>query len=434
MYRDAETETLPRDMIERRQTELLRRTVERALQSPYYGELLAREKVTPESIACRDDLRRIPFMTKEILRDNYPCGLVAVPREKLVRLHSSSGTTGRPTVIFHTLADITEWAELIARCMYMTGVRKNDIFQNMMGYGLFTGGIGFHYGAERLGALVIPAGPGNTQRQIMLMREFGTTVIHIIPSYALHFMKSLQEHDIDPQRDLQLKIAFLGAEPHSEETRQRVEEGLNVRAFNSYGLSEMNGPGVAFECTEKDGMHVWEDSYILEVIDPQTLEPVEDGQEGELVFTTLRREGMPILRYRSKDIASVLTAPCPCGRTHRRISRIKGRTDDMLIVKGVNMYPVQIEKVLMSLPDVGSNFQIVLDRKDYNDHMTIRVEVSADGFTGDMRDLEGLRRTITERLRSEILVTPAVELVEPDSLPKTEGKAVRVIDNRDQWG
>jgi phenylacetate-CoA ligase len=282
--------------------------------------------------------------------------------------------------------------------------------------------------------MVIPSGPGNTKRQIMLMKEFDTTVIHIIPSYALHMIKAFAEEGVDPKKDLKLRIAYLGAEPHSEETRRRVEEAFGVQAFNSYGLSEMNGPGVAFECTEKTGMHAWEDSYIMEVINPKTLEPVQEGDEGELVFTTLKREGMPILRYRSKDLAAVYTEPCPCGRTHRRITRIKGRTDDMLIVKGVNMYPVQIEKTLMAFSQVGTNFLITLDHKDYNDHMTVKVEVSPEMFTGDMKALQTLRKSITEKLRSEILITPEVQLVEPDTLPKSEGKAVRVIDNRKQWG
>lgn len=434
MFWDNYNETIDRFSLEKLQLKLLRQTVQQVQNAPYYRELFKKEGISPDTIRTLDDLRRIPFVTKDTLREQYPYGFLAVSRDEIVRIHSSSGTTGRPTVIFHTQNDINEWALLIARCMYMTGVRKSDVFQNMMGYGLFTGGIGFHYGAEKLGALVIPAGPGNTKRQIMLMREFETTVIHIIPSYALHMIKAFAEEGVDPKKDLKLRIAYLGAEPHSEETRRRIEDAFGVRAYNSYGLSEMNGPGVAFECPEQNGMHVWEDAYILEVINPKTLEPVKDGEEGELVFTTLKREGMPILRYRSKDLAAVYPEPCSCGRTHRRITRIKGRTDDMLIVKGVNMYPVQIEKTLMSFPEVGSNFLIILDHKDYNDHMTVKVEVSSAMFTGDLKPLQDLRRAITERLRSEILITPEVQLVEPDSLPKTEGKAVRVIDNRNQWG
>jgi phenylacetate-CoA ligase len=250
----------------------------------------------------------------------------------------------------------------------------------------------------------------------------------------LHFIKSLQDEGIDPKSEFKLRIAYLGAEPHSDETRLRVEAALGVQAFNSYGLSEMNGPGVAFECTQKHGMHVWEDNFLIEIINPTTLEPVKEGEVGEIVFTTLKREGMPLLRYRSKDIAAVITEPCPCGRTHRRLSRIKGRTDDMLIVKGVNMYPVQIEKTLMAIPQVGSNYLIQLDHKDFNDHMIVKVEVRAEMFHGDLKELQVLRKIITENLRSELLVTPEVELVEPGTLPRSEGKAVRVVDNRKQWG
>ena len=434
MFWDRQHETLERDSLKKLQLRLLKKTVEQAAKSPYYGALFKKKGISPGRIKGLDDIRRIPFVGKDELREQYPYGFLAVPKEKIVRMHSSSGTTGRATVIFHTASDINEWAELIARCMYMVGVRASDVFQNMMGYGLFTGGLGFHYGAEKLGALVIPAGAGNSRRQIMLMQEFETTVIHIIPSYALHLLETFRSLGVEPGKDLKLRIAFVGAEPHTEETRRRIEAAYGVKAYNSYGLSEMNGPGVAFECQQQCGLHVWEDSYIVEVIDPETLEPVRDGDEGELVFTSLKREGMPIVRYRTRDLAYIYPDSCPCRRTHRRISRIKGRTDDMLIVKGVNMFPVQIEKTLMAIPEVGSNFQIILDKKDDNDLMTIKVEVVSTMFTGDMQHLQGLRKRIIEELRSEILVTPEVELVEPDSLPRSEGKAVRVIDNRKQWG
>ncbi|MBN2468645.1 MAG: phenylacetate--CoA ligase [Deltaproteobacteria bacterium] len=434
MYWNVEKETMDRPSLAKLQIELLRRTVERAARSPYYQKVFQKEGLSPASIRTLDDLRRFSFITKDTLREQYPYGFLATPKDEIVRLHSSSGTTGRPTVVFHTANDINEWTELLARCMYMVGVRKHDVFQNMMGYGLFTGGLGFHYGGERIGALVIPAGAGNTKRQIMLMTEFHTTVIHIIPSYALHFIKTLEEMKIDPKRDLHLRIAFLGAEPHSEATRKRIEEGLGINGYNSYGLSEMCGPGVAFECQEKQGMHVWEDGYILEVIDPKTREPVKDGDEGELVFTSLTREGMPLLRYCTRDVAVVYPEPCACGRTHRKISRIKGRTDDMMIVKGVNMYPIQIEKTLMAISGVGSNFQIILDTKEDNDHMIVKVEVLNDLFTGNLQQLNDLKKRITNELHTELLVTPEVELVEPNALPRSEGKAVRVIDKRDKWG
>jgi len=305
--------------------------------------VLGGKGISPEDIRSLEDLRRIPFTTKEDLRRGFPYGFLAVPKDEVVRLHASSGTTGTPTVVYHTRRDLEVWADLVARCLYMVGMRKEDVFQNMMSYGLFTGGLGLHYGAERIGALVIPSGAGNSRRQITLMRQFGTTAIHIIPSYALKLLETFQEMGLDP-KEMKLRMAFVGAEPHTEEVRRRIEEAYGIDAFNSYGLSEMNGPGVAFECPYKEGMHVWEDSYILEVIDPETLEPVPDGEEGELVLTTLRREAMPLLRYRTGDLAFVYPDPCPCGRTHRRISRIKGRTDDMFIIKGVNVFPMQVDR------------------------------------------------------------------------------------------
>ncbi|HOO89769.1 MAG TPA: AMP-binding protein, partial [Syntrophales bacterium] len=295
-----------------------------------------------------------------------------------------------------------------------------------------TGGLGFHYGAEKLGALVIPIGAGNSKRQIQLMQDFQTTAIHVIPSYALHLTSVFQEVGVDPRKDTQLRIAFLGAEPHSEKTREKIEEFYGVKAYNSYGLSEMDGPGVAFECQYQNGMHIWEDNFIVEIINPDTLEPVPEGEEGELVMTTLLRNGMPILRYRTKDLTRIIPGSCECGRTHARIERIKGRTDDMLILKGVNIFPIQIEKKLMDVPGVGTNFLIILERKEFNDHMIVKVEMEKEIFSGDLKQLESLRRRIVEELKSDILITPKVELVEPGSLPKTEGKAVRVIDNREE--
>ncbi|MBN1827544.1 MAG: phenylacetate--CoA ligase [Deltaproteobacteria bacterium] len=432
MYWNREAETMPMERVRKLQDTLLRDTVAQAAGSHFYGERFAALGLTPADIRSVDDLSKIPFTTKDDLREDWPYGFVAVPREELVRMHSSSGTTGRATVIFHTADDLDAWTDLLARSMYMAGMRKGDVFQNMMTYSLFTGGLGFHYGAERVGALVIPVGAGNSKRQIQLMSDFGTTAMHIIPSYALHLSSVFEEMGLDPRRDTALKLAFLGAEPHSEETRRRVEDYYGVKAFNSYGLSEMNGPGVSFECSCQCGMHIWEDNFIVEVIDPKTMEPLDEGEEGELVLTTLKRRGMPILRYRTKDLTRIIPGDCPCGRTHRRIERIKGRTDDMMIIKGVNIFPIQIEKRLMDIPGVGSNFQIILERKDYNDHMIVKVEVQREIFTGNLKQLEDLRRKIIEELKSDILITPKVELVEPNSLPKTEGKAVRVIDNRER--
>ncbi len=430
MYWEKDVETLSRAKLEKMQLTQLKDTIGKAQKSFYYGKILKEKGLNVKSLRSLSDINKFPFTTKDDLREHWPYGFIAVPKEELVRMHSSSGTTGRATVVFHTANDIAVWANLLARCMYMAGMRKEDVFQNMMTYGLFTGGLGFHYGAEKIGALVIPAGAGNSKRQIQLMRDFETTVIHVIPSYALHLSTVFAELKVDPRRDTKVKIAFLGAEPHTEKMRKKIEEIYGYKAFNSYGLSEMNGPGVAFECPYQNGMHIWEDSFLVEIIDPKTLQPVADGVEGELVMTTLQREGMPILRYCTKDLTRIIPEPCACGRTHRRIERIKGRTDDMLILKGVNIFPMQIEKKLMEISGVGTNFLIVLDREGFNDLMTVKVEVDKKYFSGDMKQLDALRKKIVENLKNEILITPKVDLIEPDSIPKGEGKAVRVVDNR----
>jgi phenylacetate-CoA ligase len=314
----------------------------------------------------------------------------------------------------------------------MTGVRRSDVFQNTMGYGLFTGGLGFHYGAEKIGAMVIPSGPGNSRRQIELMQHFHTTVIHLLPSYALRLYGVFEEIGLDPKRETQLRVAFIGAEHHTEAMRKRIEEAYGIDAYNSYGLSEMNGPGVAFECKEKNGMHVWEDNFIVEVINPNTLEPVTCGEEGELVFTTLMREGMPFIRYRSGDLAAVYPEPCPCGRVHRRISRIKGRTDDMLIVKGVNIFPMQIEKVLMTIPEAGNNYQLFLHKERFLDKLTVRIEINPEFFDDNIIALTELQQRIANELRTEILIDAEIDLVEPGTIPKVDGKAIRVIDQREK--
>jgi phenylacetate-CoA ligase len=318
-------------------------------------------------------------------------------------------------------------AELIARCLVMAGVTRRDVLQNMMTYGLFTGALVMHYGAEKVGLLVIPAGPGNSERQLLLMQDFGTTVIHVTPSYALYFADFLEQKRIAPRRDLRLRKAFVGAEPYTEETRRKIEQGLGVTVYNSYGLSEMNGPGVAFECEHQQGLHLWEDNFLMEIVDPTTGRPLPDGQAGELVLTSLCREAMPLLRYRTRDVTSIHPGPCPCGRTHRRISRITGRTDDMLIVRGVNIYPQQIERVLMGLPALGRNYLITLHGLD---QMTVRVELAEAGFDGQVDHLTQLKHQIVEKLRAETMVKPKVELVPPGSLPISEGKAKRVIDQR----
>lgn len=429
MYWEKDIETVNRENLAALQLERLQKTLGQAAHSFYYDKLFKEIGLNTEDVRSLADLDKIPPTTKDDLREHWPYGFLATSRDELVRMHSSSGTTGRATVIFHTQGDIDAWTNLLARCMYMAGMRKSDVFQNMMTYGLFTGGLGFHYGAERIGALIIPAGAGNSKRQIRLLKDFETTVIHIIPSYALHLSTVFEELHIDP-KDTKIRMAFIGAEPHSEKMRQKIEDIYGFKAYNSYGLSEMNGPGVAFECPCQNGLHIWEDNFLVEILDPDTMKSLPDGEEGELVLTTLVREGMPIIRYRTKDLTRILPGTCPCGRTHRRIERIKGRTDDMLILKGVNIFPIQIEKKLMEIPGVGKNFLIILDREGYNDHMTIKVEVERQFFDGDLKHLEQLRRKIVEGLKSDILITPKVDLVDPDSLPQSEGKAKRVIDNR----
>jgi len=430
MFWEKDIETISRDQLRALQLERLQKTVETAVRSPFYRRLFKEKGLAPHDFKSLDDLQRIPMTTKDDLREEWPYGFLAVSKEEIVRMHSSSGTTGRAIVIFHTQSDLDSWTNQLARCMYMAGMRQKDVFQNMMTYALFTGGLGFHYGAEKLGAMVIPSGPGNSKRQIQLMQDFDTTAIHIIPSYALHLTQVFEEVGVDPKKDTRLKMAFIGAEPHSEQMRERIEDFYGVKAFNSYGLSEMSGPGVSFECPYQNGMHIWEDAYIVEIVNPDTLEPLPDGETGELVMTTLCRQGMPILRYRTKDLTRIIPDDCSCGRTHRRIERIKGRSDDMMILKGVNIFPIQIEKKLMEIPGVGGNFLIMLERKGFNDDMIIKVEVEREYFTGDLKKLETLRKTIVNELKGDILITPHVDLVEPNSLPTTEGKAKRVIDNR----
>ena len=432
MYLHPEMETMTRPQIEALQLQRLKDTVRHCMNSPFYKKRFEENNLSPDDIQSLDDLKKIPFTTKQDLRDNYPFGLAAVPLEKVVRLHSSSGTTGKPTVILHTQKDLDEWANAVARCLYMVGLRPHDIFQNSSGYGMFTGGLGFQYGAERLGMLTVPAAAGNTKRQLKFMTDFGTTALHAIPSYAARIYEVMQEVGIDPRRDTKLKTLIIGAEPHSDEQRKRIENMLGVKAYNSFGMSEMCGPGVAFECPEQNGLHIWEDYYIVEIIDPETLEPVPEGEVGELVLTTINREGMPLLRYRTRDLTRILPGECPCGRHHKRLDRMKGRSDDMIILKGVNIFPIQIETVLLQFKELGTDYLITLESLDSNDEMTVEVELS-QMFTDDYARLQLLTREITRRLKDEILVTPRVKLVPKGALPKQEGKAVRVKDLRKKF-
>ena len=428
-YWEEELETMPRSGLEKLQLERLKTAFGYAVQSPYYKKLFGELNLTVDSFKHIEDIRKIPFTTKEDLRNNYPYGLVGLPLRDAVRLHSSSGTTGNPTVIFHSQHDLDSWANLVARCLYSVGVRDTDVFQNTSGYGMFTGGLGFQYGAERLGCLTVPAAAGNSRRQIKFMQDFGTTVVHAIPSYAIRLADVFEEMELNPHRDTRLKTLVIGAEPHTEEQRKRIEDLLGVKAFNSFGLSEMSGPGVAFECECQNGLHLWEDAFYLEIVDPDTFEPVPDGEIGELVLTTLDRQAMPILRYRTRDLTRIIPGDCPCGRTHRRIDRVKGRTDDMFIIKGCNIFPMQIEKILLQTQEVGYNYLITLNTIENSDEMLIEVELK-DLFTDDYGRLENLAKTLRNRIRDEVLVAPKIKLVESGSLPQSEGKAVRVRDLR----
>ena len=431
-YWQPEIETMPREQLQRLQVEKLRKTIEVCLNSPFYGKRLGELGITPESIQTVEDIRKIPFTTKADLRDNYPFGLVGGNMEEAIRIHSSSGTTGHPTVVVYSRHDIDSWSNMIARNMYMVGCRKSDVFQNSSGYGMFTGGLGFQYGAEALGATTVPAAAGNSKRQIMFIKDFGTTCLHAIPSYAIRLAEVFREEGVDPA-STKLHTLFIGAEPHTDEQRRRIERLLGVKAYNSFGMTEMNGPGVAFECKEQDGMHLWEDNYIVEIVNPDTLEPVPDGEIGEMVLTTLDRTMMPILRYRTRDLTRIIPGQCKCGRTHRRIDRIKGRTDDMFIIKGVNVFPMQVEKILVKYPGLGSNYIITLETIDDNDTMTVEVELD-DMHTDVYPELQRMTRDIQRALKDEILLTPKVRLVKKGSLPVSEGKAVRVKDLREGRG
>ena len=429
-YWNQQIETMPRSGLEALQLQKLKTEIDYAFRTSFYSERLKKIGISgSDDIKTLDDLKRIPFTTKNDLRDGFPYGFLSIPKEQVVRLHASSGTTGVPTTIYFSRDDIKRWADYMARCIYGTGCDKNDVFQNMITYGLFTGGLGFHQGGEEVGMLVIPAGAGNTARQFKMMQDYGTTVLHATPSFLLHLETKMKEAGVE-RESLSIKRAFAGAEPYSEDTRRRIEALLKVDVYNSYGLSEMNGPGVAFECQCKDGLHIWEDGYIAEIVNPDTLLPVKEGEIGELVLTILCREATPILRYRTRDLTSFYSEPCECGRTHRRLRRITGRSDDMLIINGVNVFPSQIEEVIMSIKEVGNNYLIVVEKDGALDRMTVKTEVSADIFMDDTRPLNALKDRIKDTLQASISIRARVELHESGSLPVSEGKAVRVQDKR----
>jgi phenylacetate-CoA ligase len=431
MIYDVEYETMPREALEAIQLRRLKATLERVRATvPFYRERMAAAGIAPRDIQRLEDIRHIPFTTKQDLRDNYPFGMFAVPMDTVVRIHASSGTAGQPTVVGYTARDVNTWATLMARALVAGGATANDIIHNAYGYGLFTGGLGVHYGAEKLGASVIPVSGGNTKRQILIMRDFKPTVITSTPSYALHLAEVAEEMGVS-FKELSFKFGIFGAEPWSENMRQEIERKMNISAVDIYGLSEVIGPGVAIECHEaKKGLHVFEDHFLPEIIDPATGEVLPPGQTGELVFTSLTKEAFPVIRYRTRDITSLNPEPCICGRTHVRMNRVSGRSDDMLVIRGVNVFPSQIESVLMETSQVAPHYQLVVDREENLDTLTVRVEVGEGLFSDEVRQLQALERQIGKNIKETLGVSAKVKLVEPHTIQRSEGKAVRVIDNR----
>ncbi len=423
----SEIERLDREALARLQLERLQRTLAHAAANvAHYRTAFAAAGIRPEDLHSLDDLRRFPFTVKADLRDNYPFGLFAVPREQVVRLHASSGTTGKPTVVGYTARDVDLWAGLMARSLACAGVRPGDVVHNALGYGLFTGGLGFHYGAERLGCTVTPASGGQTERQVALIRDFGAQVLVATPSYALNLAEVAERMGFD-LADSPLRLGVLGAEPWSETMRAEIDRRLGIAAVDSYGLSEIIGPGVAMECHLRVGLHGWEDHFLFEVVDPGTLEPLPLGDEGELVITTLTKEALPMVRYRTRDITRLDPEPCACGRTHLRILRVTGRDDDMLIIRGVNLYPSQIESVLVGFPGIAPHYQLVVARQGALDHLTVEAEAE-DGRDEDQRSL--LAAQLRHHLKSMVGVSCEVIVRLPGELPRSDGKAVRVRDLR----
>lgn len=424
-------ETMPRREIEAVQLERLQATIERIYATvPFYRKSFDKAGIGPEDIKSLDDLQRIPFTTKIDLRDNYPYDMFAVPMEQVVRIHASSGTTGKPTVVGYTQNDIHTWAELIARSFSAAGATSRDILHNAYGYGLFTGGIGAHYGAEKLGMAVIPVSGGNTKRQITIMQDFKPTILCGTPSYILHLAEIAAEMGVD-FKDLHFKSGIFGAEPWTENMRTELESKLHLKAIDIYGLSEVMGPGVSIECLEEQkGLHVFEDHFIVEIIDPDTGEVLPHGETGELVFTSITKEAFPVIRYRTKDITSLNPTPCACGRTHIRMNKPSGRSDDMLIIRGVNVFPSQIESVLMETKGILPHYQLVVDRIKNLDTLTVNVEIDEKLFSDDIKSLQAMETRISENIKEHHGVSAKVRLVEPKTIQRSQGKAVRVIDNR----
>jgi phenylacetate-CoA ligase len=433
MIYNEEFETLPHEALEALQLKRLRQVAYRVYHTVgFYKKAFDKAGVSPESLKTLDDLKRFPMTTKQDLRDNYPFGLFAAPMSNIVRLHASSGTTGASTVVGYTRQDIETWAELMGRCFVAAGLTKNDVIHNAYGYGLFTGGLGAHYGAEKIGASVVPMSGGNTKRQIMILQDFGPTAICCTPSYALNLAEQGTAMGVD-MRKLALRVGIFGAEPWTEKMRNEIEKALNIKAFNIYGLSEIMGPGVAMECDEvRDGMHIFEDHFLVETIDPKTGETLPDGTEGELVFTTLTKEAFPLIRYRTRDICRIDPTPCRCGRTHRRMGRVLGRSDDMLIIRGVNVFPSQIEAVLVGIEGLEPHYQLIVDREGTLDTLEVQVELSEKQFAGadEIKALQKLENQLRKDMKDYLGITARIKLVEPKTIQRSEGKSSRVVDKR----
>lgn len=429
---EQEVARLPREQIAEIQLRALKETVDRVYEKvPFYRKKFQEKGLEPGDIKSLEDLRNLPFTTKTDLRDNYPFGLFTVPQSELVRIHASSGTTGKPTVVGYTRNDISNWAEIMARCISWAGGTRDDVIQIAYGYGLFTGGLGFHYGAEHLGCTVVPISGGNSKRQLMLMQDFNTAILACTPSYALNLAEEAGESGIDPVKDLNLRIGIFGAEPWSNNMRKELEGQLGLKAMDIYGLSEVIGPGVSCECQSQQGLHINEDFFIPEIIDPETGVPLPYGQKGELVFTTVNKEAFPVLRYRTRDISILHPGTCACGRTFVRMARVMGRTDDMLIIRGVNVFPSQIESVLLEIGETEPHYLLVVDRKGTLDDLEIWVEVSDQMFSDEVRRMEELERKLRHEIGSVLGISAKIKLVETKTIPRSEGKAKRVMDRRE---
>lgn len=432
MFRDKDAETIKEKDLQSLQEKRLKDITKYCYsKSPFYKQRFDETGLDPDDIETVADIGMLPFTTKEDLRDNYPLGMLAVPRNEVIRFHASSGTTGKPTIVAYTKNDIDIWAELMARVLTTAGVSSEDTIQLIYNYAFFTGGLGFHYGAERIGAAVVPSGVGNSRKQLLSMKDLGVTAFSSTPSYALYLAEYAKREGIDVW-DFGLKTGVFGAEPWSLSMRRKIEDAYGIKAYDNYGLSEMCGPGVAVECQEQDGLHVWGDHFLVEVINPETRETLGPGERGELVFTTLTKEAMPLLRYRTGDISYLYEEPCPCGRTHPRIGKISGRSDDMLIIRGVNVFPSQVEHVLLGFPEVQEHYQIVVDRAGALDVLEVDIEVTEKVFESEVKDMVNIKQRLEAELRSSLDVKAKVNLVEPGSIPRSEGKANRILDLREE--